>query len=316
MSFNYTKKTQFEEIFAPSDGMLDDEAAHYWMRPIKGTAFNFASCSFSESADVLFQNSEGKWTLASPEEQSIRLLAPSDADSCICSFKGVVYYPFKTNKNAESHCMHKFTEDAVKIGAPRKLVTLSYSGRVDIFQCYIKDIPEYEDTTPEERSDKPKAEAPAAPAKPATIEVEAPPQIPKNIGSVFSNIKKDDKPSFLDKKPEPKQVPKESTSIWNKGKGDSLSPNAPDFDALRLGHKKQVSFSGKTKPSAHDDPDRPHPDTKVKSILKTSGNTSPIGEHSRHEAKKEEEPEEKFEKIVKSIEQQEQEFLETIKDSF
>lgn len=297
--------------------MLDDEPAHYWMRPIRGTAFNFASCSFSESADVLFQNSEGKWTLASPEEQSIRLLAPSDADSCICSFKGVVYYPFKTHKNAEPHCMHKFTEDAVKIGAPRKLVTLSYSGRVDIFQCYIKDIPEYEDKTPEERSDKPKAEVPAQKSKPATIEVEAPPQVPKNIGSVFSNIKSDEKVSFLDKKPEPKQVPKEPVSSWNAKKDDNLSPNAPDFEALRLGHKKQVSFSGKNKPSAQDSPTKEHVDTtKVKSILKTGGNTSPIGEHSKHENRKEEEPEEKFERIVKSIEQQEQEFLENIKDSF
>lgn len=94
INFKFTKMTEFEEVFNPSDNMLE-ETARYNLHNIKNTQFSFMSCSYGESVNVLLKTEQNKWGVESVEEQSIRLLAPTDRTGEICSFKGVVYYPLK-----------------------------------------------------------------------------------------------------------------------------------------------------------------------------------------------------------------------------
>ena len=78
IEFSFINKTNFEESFSPSDNMLDDQSALYWMQPIIGTNYIFSTCSFAESADVFYQTEDEAWAKSAPEVQSLRMLAPSD----------------------------------------------------------------------------------------------------------------------------------------------------------------------------------------------------------------------------------------------
>ena len=80
----------------------------------------------------------------------MRLLAPSDPDGWICSFKGIVYYPFKFSVEEADTWRYKFTEEEVQVAFPRKIITLSYTGRVDVFECYFKGIEQYQNLTSQE----------------------------------------------------------------------------------------------------------------------------------------------------------------------
>lgn len=211
INFNYVSTTKFEEIFSPSDNMLE-ETARYMISNIPNTKFTFTGCSYAESVDMMFRTEDGQWAIMSVEEQSIRMLAPTDPNGEICSFKGIAYYPFKLTPNQSHKCMHKFTEEPVEIAAPRKLITLSYTGRVDIFEVFFKDITEYKDKdksirslSPNSKIDSPKDENKNfenAPAKKAKIEQniidsDAKKLAPKNIGSIFSSMDLSEKPAFL-----------------------------------------------------------------------------------------------------------------------
>jgi uncharacterized protein (DUF1684 family) len=98
INFNFTSTTNFEEIFSPSDNMLE-ETARYMISNIPNTRFTFTGCSYSESVDMLYKTDDNQWAIMSVEEQSIRMLAPTDKNGEICSFKGVAYYPFKFSQN-------------------------------------------------------------------------------------------------------------------------------------------------------------------------------------------------------------------------
>jgi hypothetical protein len=146
-SFNYEKATVFKKVFCPSDNILKDEQAHYYTEAITDN-YVFVGCSFAESVDVVFQDGEGNWSHAASEKPSIRMLAPIDSTGNICSFKGVRYYPFKFEKDEADTVSYKFADRSVKITAPRKLLTVSYNGKVDVFKCYIEGLPSIKDNEP------------------------------------------------------------------------------------------------------------------------------------------------------------------------
>jgi hypothetical protein len=256
--------------------------------------------------DVIFKNDQGNWCLSSPEEQSIRMLAPSDSSGCICSFKGVIYYPFKFKKDEPSTVMYKFTEEPIKIAAPRKLITIAYTGRIDVFNCYIKDIPEYKDEDPK---------------KPAA-----------GFSSAFGQMSGSEKIAFFEEKKETKTIPKSKIENWDK-KDDSKLLGSKLVE-MTLGDKKSVSFN---ESNNEEDTAVRTPVREVKSILKK--NESPLKNYDARKDKEELEkknmeklskreavsaqvmrspkatPENAEEALLK-LEQQENEFLESIEDEF
>ena len=152
LNFNFSQIFQFEEVFSPSDNMLS-ETAKYHLHNITDTKFNFISCSYGDSINIIFKTEENNWALESVDEQSIRVLAPADRDGDICSFKGVSYYPMKFSEDEEDSCSYKFTEEDLVIASPRKVVTLAYTGRIDIHEIFFKDITEYQDKVKEQRKE-------------------------------------------------------------------------------------------------------------------------------------------------------------------
>lgn len=254
----------------------------------------------------MFKNKEGNWCLSSPEEQSIRMLAPSDSSGCICSFKGIIYYPFKFKKDESPTVMYKFAEEPIKIAAPRKLITVAYTGRIDIFNCFIKDIAEYQDEDPK---------------KPAA-----------GFSSAFGQMSGTEKIGFLEEKKEVKTVPKSKLDGWNKKEDTELLGSG--LSEMKLGDKKSVSFNEDSK---EEETTARTPVGGIKSILKK--NDSPLKEYDARKEREEIEkknmekisrreavsaqvmrspkatPEDAEEALLK-LEQQENEFLESIEDDF
>jgi len=252
--FKYEKATIFEEMFCPSDNMLDDEQANYYAEAITDK-FVFVGCSFAESVDVIFQDDEGNWKHASPEEQSIRILASTDSSGLICSFKGVSYYPFKFEKGEADIVSYLFTEEAIEITAPRKLLTVSYNGRVDIFKCYIKDLPSIKDNEPGKAAPPIVEKAPiAAPSKTA-------------FSSMFGNMGIGEKASFLNEKQEPKKSKIDSS--WGESKKSMFSQPAENTKTSIFGNKMSL-------PKESKDPLPSKSDSESQKIIKIDDNSSPV----------------------------------------
>ena len=227
--------------------MLEDQMSVYWMTKVSQTNFNFIWSSFSESADIIFKTEEDEWALSSTEVESIRILAPSDSDSMICSFKGIIDYPFKFSQDEKDTCWYKFTEEDVEIGHPRRIITITYTGRVDIFEIYFKDILKNANNTPnsvnfEAQGNEIKLDQEIVPVEPisnkkdtslldnlneqkeseeAKIEVKE----PKKTGGFFNTASNENKPAFLNNN---SNLPKMSQNkTW--GTGQSLAkPDLPD----------------------------------------------------------------------------------------
>ena len=146
--FDYSKVTKFEEISTPSEAAIDNEMAHYWTTRVKDTNFCFIGWSFSESAEILYKTEEDQWALAKPEEQAIQILCPSDSNTDISSFRGIIQYPFRLAPDEKDTWMYKFTDASISIGYPKRIITLSYTGRIDVYEIYFKDIEKNQNLEP------------------------------------------------------------------------------------------------------------------------------------------------------------------------
>lgn len=283
INFKVTNKTQFEEIFTPSDNMIDDESSHYWVKHIPNTNFNFVGGSFAESADVVYKDESGKWCLSSTEEQSLRMLAPVDSSDCICSFKGIAFYPFKLSSDESTTCMHKFTEEDIKIGYPKKLITLSYTGRLDCYQCYFKDILESKDKEPSA--------------------IKGSRNIPAPSVSGFDSMKG----GFGGSNLEQRNVEIDNGKYEETTKEDTATLRA-GLEELKMGNqKKSVSFEDRN----NSDPESAKCRT-PKSILKSSSSGSPVKEKESKRKQRESD----LEDNILTLEQEEQMFLNSIQDNY
>ena len=147
--FDFKKRTKFDKSFSSSDNMIANESAIYWIKSILNTKFIFSAWSFSESAEIFYKSEEDNWTKASPKKQSLKLLVPSSHGKTY-SFKGIIYYPFKFSTDENDTWKHKFIDEEIEIAFPRRIITLSYIGSIDIFECYFKNIKSYKNLDPEE----------------------------------------------------------------------------------------------------------------------------------------------------------------------
>jgi hypothetical protein len=303
VEFKPTKNTSFSEAFEPSDNMLD-ESANYLCKPIRGSNFSFIGCSYAQSVDVLFKTEDNAWALISTEDNEIKVLAPTDAEGEMCSFKGVIYYELKFTPDESKTCKHKFTEEQIEIAYPRKIITLAYTGRVDVFEVYFKDLLESKDKAVRQRS-----AIESRRPQPASKVGDAKDLAPKGIGSVFGNMMLSDesKPAFLDHKPEMKDSGK---GWFNKDPLEEAKKQRPDIENIKISKdRKQVSFSDKKSSSAHSDPMKAS-ESQAKPILKSASNSGSPVKHSPE--KKRISPEEQ----ILILEQEEKEFLQNIEDNF
>jgi hypothetical protein len=238
--------------------------------------------------------------------------------------------------------MHNFTEEPIEIATPRKVVTLSYTGRVDIFEVFFKDITECEDKVKPVRIVSPtsKLESPQeenniqnAPIKKAKIDQniinsDAKELAPKNIGSIFSTMKIDDKPAFLNLNTENKvkienklKVETNSKNVFGFAKPDQKKEETkvgpPKFGAPFLANaKKTVSFSESKLASGNSKVSNYQESPVKKSILKhqeiTPNKNEPI--YVIKEDEKTNSPSD--EELVLIMEEDERNFLDSIEDGF
>ena len=147
--FDYIKVTKFEEISTPSEAFIDGEVARYWTTRVNGTDFCFICWNFSESAEILYKTYEDQWALAKPEEQDIQILPPSDSNTHVSSFRGIINYPFWLTPDEKDTWSYKFTDADITVGYPRRIITLSYTGRIDIYEVYFKNIEKNQNEKPD-----------------------------------------------------------------------------------------------------------------------------------------------------------------------
>lgn len=181
--------------------------------------------------------------------------------------------------------MYKFTEEEIQVATPRKILTLSYTGRVDLYQCYFKDIKESNDTDPKKIS-------------PSATKI----QIEKHT---------DVKPTFMNAK----QEERKSGVQWGKdsnSKEDVQYLKAGLDDLKMSSDRKQVSFSDSSRKSEKGSANI-NESKRPKGILKSSSSNSPT--KNKQERKTEKQADE-LEKSILTIEESENRFLETIQDSY
>ena len=147
--FDYIKAIKFEEISTPSEAFIDNEVARYWTTRVNETDFCFICWNFSESAEILYKTDEDQWALAKPEEQDIQILPPSDSNTHVSSFRGIINYPFRLTPDEKETWSYKFTDAEITIGYPRRIIALSYTGRIDIYEVYFKNIAKNQNEEPD-----------------------------------------------------------------------------------------------------------------------------------------------------------------------